>query len=428
MIVIVALTQKFIDSGLIVPEHLSKIEYVDDNRTGLYVLVSSKSQGQGSYFLRWKNANGKSTHLKLGRTTEISLSEVRKLVIKHRADISSLGRNPRAEEIARKAVLTYSEFMEQHYLPYVKQRKRSWSSDESIYRVHLKAEFGDKRFNQITRQQIQSFHTELRNRGLAAATCNHIAIKLPKHSLALSMDWNMFDGQNPATRIPQFFEDNMKETMLTESELAKLIAVLRAESNRQVGLAALFLLSTGARQGEALQAKWADIDFQNCVWRVPASNSKSKKVKSIPLNESAVEILSELYREKKHDYIFFNESTGSSYREIASKTWGRIRRKAGLPTLRLHDLRHCFGAMLASAGRSLYEIQMIMGHSDPKITMRYSRISPLVLRQASNSASDIIRGAKVIPAAVPELPSSALQEGDVLDVVPVTLPEMLQAA
>lgn len=408
---IVNLTQKFIDTELKVPEGMAKIEFVDSNRSGLYVLVSSKSQGQGTFFLRWKDSsNGKSTHLKLGRTTEITLAEVRKLALKNKSDITSMGRNPRKEEIARKAVLTYSEFMEQHYLPYVKQRKRSWYSDESIYRVHLKAEFGDKRINQITRQQIVSFHTALKNSGLAAATCNHISIKLPKHSLALAIEWNLMDGPNPCSRVPQFFEDNMKETILTETELERLISVLQSEPNRQVALMASFLMCSGARQGEACKAKWVDIDLENRVWRVPASNSKSKKGKSIPINDSGIEILSQLTTKGKYEYLFYNEKLDKPYSEIASKTWGRIRRKAGLPHLRVHDLRHFFGNALASAGRSLYEIQMIMGHSDPKITMRYSRISPAVLQAASNSASIIIKGAMKSSEAMQQKPEKLVQE------------------
>ena len=304
---IVNLSQKFIDAGLSVPAGKAKVEYVDDSRSGLYVLVSSKSQGQGTYFLRWKDANGKTTHLKLGRTTEISLSDIKKLVLKNKHDITSMGRNPRKEEIARKAVLTYREFFLQHYWKHVELRKRSAHSDMSLFRVRLDATFGDIRINQITRSKISSFHNDLKSEGLAAATCNHY-VKLLKHSLNLAIDWNLMDGPNPASRVPLFFEDNMKDTILTEVELERLISVLQAEPNRQIAQMALFLMCSGARQGEACKAKWEDIDLENRVWRVPASNSKSKKGKIIPINDSGIEILSQLTTKGKHEYLFYNES------------------------------------------------------------------------------------------------------------------------
>ena len=59
-----------------------------------------------------------------------------------------------------------------------------------------------QRLNQITRQQIQSFHTDFKGQGLSASTCNHY-IKLIKHSLNLAIDWDMLET-NPAVRITQY--------------------------------------------------------------------------------------------------------------------------------------------------------------------------------------------------------------------------------
>lgn len=69
---------------------------------------------------------------------------------------------------------------------------------------------------------------------------------------------------------------------------------------------ALFLLSTGARLSEALQAQWSQVDRQSRVWRIPATNSKSKRVRSIPLNDSAIEVLDRLGTEGKFDHLFIN--------------------------------------------------------------------------------------------------------------------------
>ncbi len=62
------------------------------------------------------------------------------------------------------------------------------------------------------------------------------------------------------------------------------------------------------------------------------------------------------------------------------------------------DLRHGFASLLVSGGRSLYEVQQILGHSDPKVTMRYAHLSARALQDAANAASVIVRK----PVAVPE--------------------------
>jgi site-specific recombinase XerD len=73
--------------------------------------------------------------------------------------------------------------------------------------------------------------------------------------------------------------------------------------------------------------------------------------------------------------------------------WERIRLKANLSNLRIHDLRHQFASFLVNNGRSLYDVQMILGHSSPVVTQRYAHLSTKSLQEAANSASVQIQAA-----------------------------------
>lgn len=386
---IVKLSESFIRNNLQCPEAKSRIEYCDSELPGLYVEVRATSPGQGTYYLRYKDSTGKTCHQKIARTANIVLTEARKQARTLKAEIA-LGSDPRAEEKARQAVLIFSEFFEQHYLPYVTLRKRSWGRDEELYRLRIKAVFGHKRLNQITRQQIQSFHTALMHEGLAAATCNH-HIKLMKHALNLAVDWEMLDS-NPVARVPLFHEDNKIEHYLDDNELERLLTVLHANRNSPVSLIALFLLSTGCRLNEVLSAKWSDVDLDKGVFTIRATNSKSKRLRAVPLNGTALEVLKQLDTQGRFDHLFINRKTGKPYVNI-TKVWQKLRTAAGLKHLRLHDLRHQYASFLVNNGRTLYEVQQILGHSDPKVTMRYAHLSTRALQEAANSASIKIKEA-----------------------------------
>ena len=130
----------------------------------------------------------------------------------------------------------------------------------------------------------------------------------------------------------------------------------------------------------------------NRVLRVEAINSKSKRVRSIPLNDSALDVIKQLDTESKYEHLFINKQTAQPYTTI-TKVWTRLRGKAGLPHLRIHDLRHQYASFLVNSGRTLYEVQQILGHSDSKVTERYAHLSTKTLQAAANSASVIIKGA-----------------------------------
>jgi len=386
---IIKMTQQLIDNSLQTYAKSRRVELVSDERSGLYVEVRSSSNGQGTYYFRYKDQGGKSCHQKIGRTVDISLADARRKVKELRAEIA-LGADPRAEDKARKAVITFDTLFNDHYLPYVKQRKRSWDRDEELYRLRIKDVFGAKRLNQVTRLQIQTFHSSLLESKLAAASCNH-HIKLIRHMLNLAVEWEMLD-KNPASRIHMFAEDNKVERYMNDQQLANLLEVLRTDLSRSVCLIAMFLLATGCRLNEALSACWSQVDKDKRVWRIPASNSKSKRMRPVPLNDTALDVLNQLNTEGVYEHLFINKKTKKPYVNIA-KVWEKLRSKAGLPHLRLHDLRHQAASNLINSGSSLYVVQQILGHSDPSVTQRYSHLSMKTLNEASDNASAIIKKA-----------------------------------
>lgn len=386
---IVKLTPQFINHNLTCSDGKARIEYCCSDQPGLYVEVRASNPGQGSYYLRYKNANGKTCHQKLGRTGDITLAEARKQAKTFKAEIA-LGADPRGEAKARKAVDTLSEFFDEAYLPHIQPRKRSWKRDEELFRLRIRQRFGHLRLNQISRQEVQVFHAGLLDEGLSPASADH-HIKVLRRMLNLAVEWAMLE-KNPIEGVSLFNVANQVEHYLDDEQLERLLTVLQNDENRPVCMIAMFLLSTGARLNEALQATWDQVDRVNRVWRIPATNSKSKRMRSVPLNDSALHILAQLTTEGHYRHVFINQQTEQPYTTIM-KVWSRLREKAGLPHLRIHDLRHSYASFLANNGRTLLEIQQILGHSDPKVTLRYSHLSAKTLQDAASSASVLVKAA-----------------------------------
>ena len=368
-------------------------ELVDVGGTGLYVEVRATSPGQGTYYLRYRDTGGKTRHQKIGRTTDIDLDEARRRAKTLRAEIT-LGKDPRGDKAATKVVITLDQAVKEYVFPNL-HRLRSAKKYEQMYDLKISQRLGSTPINSVTRAQILSFHTALvKDEGLAPATANrHLAMLRRCFSLLVELD---LLESNPASRV-QLYPESGVEHYLETAELKRLLKVLQTDKNRTVCLIALFLLSTGARLNEALQAKWKNVNRETKVWRIPASNSKSKRVRSLALNSSAVSVLDQLQTEGIHDYLFINRKTSKPYVTI-HKVWKRLRTEAGLPHLRIHDLRHQYASFLVNSGRTLYEVAAALGHRDASTSQRYAHLSSKTMQEASDCAADIIN------AAMPESP------------------------
>jgi integrase len=254
--------------------------------------------------------------------------------------------------------------------------------------ARIGAKFGRKRLGEITRKEAVEFHLGLRRGGLSPASADLHAALL-RRLLNLAVEWEHVD-RNVLAKFPLFREPNQRDHYLTPEQLARLVEVLRTDHRRGVCQVAMFLLSTGARLNEALSAKWRDIDLPGRRWTILAETAKSKRTRSVPLNDSALMVLEEVGTRGKFEDVFVNPRTGKAYTAVF-RVWSRIRIKAALPKLRLHDLRHEFASQLVCAGQSLYVVSQLLGHASPLITQRYAHLSTKALQEAAGAASVIVR-------------------------------------
>ena len=378
---IITLTQNLVDRELCAPQNQTRVEYVDEGRLGLYLECRTSNPNEGTYYLRVKDrGTGKTRHHRIAKSVEISLSEARRRAasLKENLLLGSGHLNPQ-----QRSVLTYDAFMQGYYFP-SKTAKRSLNKDEQLYRIKLKEAFGHLPIGSITRQQVHAFQLQLTKTELAVSTQNHY-LRLLRHSLNIALDLELI-GRNPAGRLKLPPEHNIVENYLSEAQVKRLISVLDTYENPVVAGIVRLLLATGARRGEALKAKWSDIKMDKRLWVIPAEHSKSKKVGSIPLSDSALKALENLPRYTHTENVYINPFTQRPYIDI-KKGWAEIKRRADLPAkTRLHDLRHTFASLLINRGRSLYEVQRILRHSDPKVTTRYSHLTNETLREAVTEA------------------------------------------
>ncbi len=373
-------------SCAVCPQGQAKIDWYDTAITGF--ILSVRSSGM-TFSLRYRDPHGKLRQHRIGDAKSISFEMARQAAQKLRASVV-LGEDPSEERKTKRSSPLLTAFFHETYLPWARVHKRSYKRDIQLYARIGKA-FGNLRLNQIQKQKVAVWHAGLMEGGLSAASADHHP-KLLRRMFSMAIEYELLE-KNPLANFTLFNHDNKVENYLSDEQLVSLMDVLRTDSNRTVCNIAILLLGTGCRLNELLSCKKSDISIENRVLKIAASNSKSKRIRTVPLNDASIDIvLQQMEDTKGYDFLFINHMTKKPYTTIM-KVWTRLRNKAGLPHLRIHDLRHSFASFLVNSGRTLYEVQQILGHSQSIVTERYAHLSTKTLQDASNSASVIIRGA-----------------------------------
>ena len=378
------LTQAFVKKTK-VPESLNSIDHYDERMPGL--LLKVLPSGRKTYYIRYKNPKKVNCQRKIGNAEILSLSQARALARRKLAEVA-MGEDP-FKDAPLNLSPTLEAFAENDYIPYVKTYKKSWEMDISRIRNHLLPYFGTMRMKDIEKRDFgQLINDQLPD--YKPGSINRVIILL-RYMFNLAIKWEI-EGvfRNPTAGIPLLKENNQVERFLSAEEAKALLIAIKASKNPMLQHIVSMLILTGARKREVLDAKWEDFDMERTSWRIP--NTKAGKARIVPLSDAATALLTNLRKKKRSPYAFANPITLKPYKSIYY-SWHTARKEAGLDDVRIHDLRHSFASFLVNAGRSLYEVQTLLGHTQIKTTQRYAHLSTTSLRAASNEVS----------LAVPEL-------------------------
>ena len=173
---------------------------------------------------------------------------------------------------------------------------------------------------------------------------------------------------------------------MSEKELATLAGVLvkaeRDSSENPFTVAAIrLLIFTGARLSEILNLEWGHVNIERAMLSLP--DSKTGK-KTIYLSAPALDVLANLPRMDGNPFVICGAVPGAALVNL-QKPWGRIRKRAGLEDVRLHDLRHSFASVAASGGLSLPMIGKLLGHTQAATTEKYAHLAADPIRAANEA-------------------------------------------
>jgi len=392
------LTQTFIDN-ITCSTNKSKVDYFDTKMRGL--LLKVLASGKKNFYLRYKNNRGQMVEKKLADSdaTILKLAEARSLAQALLSKIA-MGEDPFAAKAELKKVPTVAEFIASSYLPYIKTYKRSWANDVSLIKNHINPNFGKQYMDEVSKNDVIQFvsrHSLTHKPG----SVNRVIIML-RYIFNLSIKWETTGiTKNPTAGIPLLEENNKNERYLTVEEGNKLIDALKNSQNKMLKHIIPMLIMTGARRNEVFKAKWEDFNFDQRIWRIPTS--KSGKARHVPMADGVLHLLAGVPRFDGCQYVFANPKTLKPYVSIFT-SWDTARTSVGLEDVRLHDLRHSFASFLVNSGRSIYEVQKILGHTQIKTTQRYAHLSQDSLLAAANEVSKAMPILMALPSKVVDVP------------------------
>jgi integrase len=418
------LTDKVV-KDLPVPEGRNRIKY-DSELKGFGIRVTPA--GAKSFILNYRTRAGRERRFTIGQVDEgwkvrAARDEAEDIKAKVRG-----GYDPLAEiedERGAPTVAKLCERFKEEHLP--KKRPATQQDYSRAIEQYIEPALKHRKVADVDYSDVDGLHRKVTKEGGPYRANRVVAILSKMFNLAIKWKWC---AANPAKGIERNPEPKRRR-YLDAGELARLTDALNEHQDQAAANIIRLLLLTGARRGEVMGARWDQFDLyagiDAGVWTKPGSMTKQKTEHRVPLSAPVRQLLSDIRaaaeREAKKkarpvsDFVF-PARVGSGHRVEIKKDWADLCKAAGLLTAettagpngksrtvvkhsaRIHDLRHTYASVLASAGNSLVIIGGLLGHSQPATTARYSHLFDSPLRKATETAASIIapkRSGEIVP-------------------------------
>ncbi len=346
-----------------------KTDYYDNAVTGF--VLECRSTGGKSFYLRY-DSDGRQRAVKLAAFGDAPFAQIRRKAEKLRSEVV-MGGDPAAAKADAKAVPLYSELAAMHMAD-AELHQRSFSTTEGYMRVHVVPRWGRVRLTDIDSRSVARWLASKRDEGLAPATVVKIRAIFSR-SFELGARWGVAgcDRPNPVRAVESKPVNNARERYVTAEEAVRLIEAARASRNPQLAAIVQLLLLTGMRVSELLSTRWASVDLERRSLHVPTS--KTGRSRHIPLAQAAVDAIAGLPRPEGATYLFPSPADPKKPLGSIKTGWHTARDAAGLPGLRIHDLRHSAASFMVNSGVDLFAVGKVLGHASYQSTQRYSHLA-----------------------------------------------------
>jgi len=378
----VRLTRQFAQAAACPPGR-PKIDFFDAEQRGFMLEV--RASGGKTFYQRYTDMRGRERQFKLGPAEVLTIDQARR---KARLVLAQalVGDDPQQQRRTLRATPTLREIVHDRYLPHVKSYKRSWCTDETVLRLHILPHLGAQPVDQVKNEAIAELLEAMRRKGYASGTTNRVLILL-RYIYNLGRKWRVAGMTENPTLGLSTAPDVQRDRFLASEETQRLISAIETDENQTAAQAIMLLLLSGGRRNEITQAKWEYVNWERRTLLVPLS--KSGKPRAIALNGQALALLRAIPRIEGNPYIFPSPVNGKPSASLFFP-WDRIRKRAGLADMRLHDLRHSYASFLVNQGISLYVVQGLLGHAHSRTTQRYAHLAHETLLDAAERVSDVV--------------------------------------
>ena len=352
----------------------------DEDLAGFGVRVFPS--GRKSYLVQYR-ADGRTRRRSIGQQGALTAEEARKEARKLLGEVAR-GGNPSEERKSRLQAPTVASLCDRFLNDYAAEHCKPSTAKgyEIVIRRCIRPKLGARKIIDVTRSDIVAFHHDLRGKPYMA----NRAVSILSKMFNLAEDWGLrSEGTNPARRVKKFKEEE-KKRYLSEEEQGRLGRVLlealeNGEESPYAVSAVFLLLLTGCRLSEILTLKWEYVGR----FHLELPDSKTGR-RRIPLPHEAREILDSLERLPDNPYVIVGEVEGQHLVNL-QKTWLRVRKRAGVDDVRMHDLRHTYASVAVMNGIDPFTLKEILGHKSLQTTLRYAHLADDAVQKAAGSVA-----------------------------------------
>ena len=356
--------------------------YWDGELTGFGIRV--RKSGRKNYVLQTR-VRGTLRWYTIGQHGRITADEARAAALEILAQ-AKMGIDPRDADARRKAEPVMTELGRRFLEEYVPVHCKPSTQGEYRRSVTLFIDpaIGEMRISEVERKDIAKLHFDMRDKPYQANRTLGVLSKM----FSLAEVWGLRpDGSNPCRHVKRY-KENKRERFLSPEETERLCEVLAEAEDEMPSAVAAFrlLLLTGCRLSEVQFLRWEYVK-DDCI-ELPDAKTGSWVV---PLGPEACAVLAALPREEDNPWVITGGLPGSHITDL-QKPWRRIRARAGLEDVRIHDLRHRYASRALALGESLTMIGKLLGHTQVQTTARYAHLARDSIQTAAARVTGSIGG------------------------------------